>query len=309
MAGEVSEGIARGVTAVQYNGVQQVNQFVYMDALDFCRSLPDESVDCWWSSPPYNLGDPFRGGRAPYKGGPKFQYGADGPVEKASRGDGSLLPEGTYQDQQVAILDEWARTLKRDGVAFYLHKNRHKDGRLITPYEWIFRSKLTPIGEVVWDRRGSPNVDTRRFLPTSERVYILARRPGVKLNNTMRYGDVIAAPPTHHKRSKSRHPAPAHPGIVRLCLQMLPWRANFQEARIGDFSWAIDVPPLVADCYAGIGTTGIVAVELGMQYLLCDNYQPYVDAGIEKLGKTIGPGPVTYLPMRQLAMTELLANA
>lgn len=284
-----------------YSSVMQTNQYVQGDALEFCRSLPDGSVDVYWASPPFNLADSFRGGKAPYKGGPSYQYGGEN-----GRGDGSLMPEGDYQLEQIAVLTEWHRTLKSDGIAFYSHKNRHKDGALISPYAWIHQTPFVVLGEVVWDRRGTANVDTRRFLPTSERVYILGKKPGIRLNNKNRYGDVISVPPTHHKRAKSGHPAPSHPGIVRLCLQMVVWHKEWAKEP-GGLEVPFAIPPLVVDCYAGIGTTGVVAAELGMDYLLCDSYEPYVQAGRERLATVLRLDRESWLPLRQLDLPEMPA--
>lgn len=38
------------------------NTVVCADALEWLRSLPAGSVDAFWSSPEYNLDDPFRSG-------------------------------------------------------------------------------------------------------------------------------------------------------------------------------------------------------------------------------------------------------
>ena len=228
-----------------------------LDALEWSRQLRDSSVDCIWTSPPFNLADEMRGGGGREAG--EFRY-ADSDEEQ--RGDGTHKDEDEYQREQVANLKQWHRALKPDGVLFYSHKNRHQGGRMITPYEWLRRTPLEVMGEIVWNRKGTVNVDSRRFLPASERIYILAKRPGVILWNERRLPDVLDVPPNHHQRKKSGHPCPTHPSIVRACLEVLP---RVKDRRL-----------VVADPYSGIGTTGKVARELGMDFLLNDISPTYV---------------------------------
>lgn len=234
-----------------------VNAVVCADALAWLRSLPDECIDCLWSSPPYNLADPFRGGNSVQTKRRLTYHWSSG------RGDGSLKPEVVYQAEQEAVLAEWYRCLSPDGVAFYSHKVRIKDGRAISPLTWIVRTPLFLLQELVWDRGGTANTDARRFLPVSERVYVLAKRPGLRLDNRERLPDVLRLPPTHHLRQTSGHPCPTHPALVRACLSVVPRPVDGRRL-------------LVADCYAGTGTTGLVARSLGMDYLLCDHSPEYV---------------------------------
>jgi hypothetical protein len=234
------------------------NTIVVADALEWCRSLEAGSVDVWWSSPEYNLADPFRsGGNQSGTRRPRFTY-----VSGTGRGDGNARDEGEYQAEQVAVLTEWHRTLAHDGVAFYNHKVRIKGGRAISPLEWIYRTPFVILQELVWNRRGTPNVDPCRFLPVSERIYILTKRPFLKLNNPTRMPDVLEFPRMLHKRAESGHPCPTHPAVVRACLSVVPRPEGSRS--------------LVADCYMGTGTTALQAEQLGMDYIGCDRTPEYV---------------------------------
>lgn len=234
------------------------NTIVVADALEWCRSLEADSVDVWWSSPEYNLADPFRsGGNQSGKQRPRFTY-----VSGTGKGDGNARDEDEYQSEQVAVLTEWHRALSADGVAFYNHKVRIKGGRAISPLEWIHRTPFVLLQELVWNRRGTPNVDTCRFLPVSERIYILTKRPYLKLNNPTRMPDVLEFSRMLHKRAESGHPCPTHPAVVRACLSVVPRPA---DRRL-----------LVADCYMGTGTTALQAQQLDMDYIGCDRAPEYV---------------------------------
>jgi hypothetical protein len=248
-----------------------LDRVVCADALEFCVGLPDGCIDVWWSSPPYNLRDPLRpGNRGQYRRA--YRYPGDGRHPVKAQGDGCLMPEAEYQDEQAAVLRQWHRTLVDDGVAFYNHKVRIKDGRAISPLEWIGRTPLVLLQELVWDRGASQNVDPIRFLPVSERIYVLAKRPGLRLHNPLRIHDVLRLRANRPgAREKSGHPCPTPEGVVRACLSVVPPRGGGRRA-------------LVADCYCGVGTTGVVARSLGMDYLLGDVAPTYVAAARARLG-------------------------
>jgi site-specific DNA-methyltransferase (adenine-specific) len=89
------------------------------------------------------------------------------------------LPEVDYQLQQQRFLLWALDRLKPDGVIAYVHKNRHKDRKLITPYEWILRlvdqGNLKIYEEIVWDRSSTHNHDKGYLYPETERIYILCK--------------------------------------------------------------------------------------------------------------------------------------
>jgi site-specific DNA-methyltransferase (adenine-specific) len=249
--------------------VMERNTIACADALGWLRSLEDGGVDVFWSSPPYNLADRLRGGNSVQT---KVRHAY---ASAAAGGDGSLRPEGEYQDEQAAVLTEWFRCLAPEGVAFYNHKVRIKDGRAISPLEWICRTPFVLLQELVWDRGGTANVDDRRFLPVSERVYVLAKRRGVRLANKARLPDVLRFPPNHHKRAESGHPCPTHPTLVRVCLEAV---ARPRGGRL-----------LVADPYMGSGTTALAARSSFMDYMGCDRSEEYVALAQRNLGGVSQP--------------------
>ena len=242
---------------------------------DLLGQLAPASVDIIWSSPPFNRRDPFRGGgRGPANKGQRYA-GTD------RAGEGGLLPEDAYQAWQVGVLTRWYDLLTDDGVAFYAHLPRHKGGQLLHPVSWLARAPLTLLGEIVWDKGGTPNTSTTRFYPCHEVIYVLGKRRGVPLVNgckrappcadgdcaagltRCRLPDVWRVPPIAHSRRRAQHPAPAHPEIVRRCLAAVKPLPDGRR-------------PLVLDCWAGVGTTGLVAQQLGMDYLLGERWPGYV---------------------------------
>ena len=92
--------------------------FYNMDCMDGMKEFPDKSMDIIITSPPYNLGSNH------HTGNKKTQAYSDD------------MPEAEYQEWQVRVLQECYRLLGDDGSMFYQHKNRIKDGKQLSPYEW-----------------------------------------------------------------------------------------------------------------------------------------------------------------------------
>jgi DNA modification methylase len=124
---------------------------------------------------------------------PPYNIGSAGKREDGMRGQGKFdhksfsginsyednLPETYYQEQQKEFLLWALDRLKPNGVIAYVHKNRHKDRRLISPYEWILplveQERLKIYEEVVWDRGSTHNHDKGYLYPETERIYILCK--------------------------------------------------------------------------------------------------------------------------------------
>lgn len=142
------------------------------DCLEVLKTIPDESVDCIITSPPYNLGNNHHTGNKKHN-----------PYQ-------DNLPEDKYQDLQVKVLNELFRLTKLTGSLFYNHKNRIKNGVTITPYQWILKTNWILKQELVWFN-GSQNFDKIRFYPMTERVYWLAKSPQTKLFNAISHHDLF----------------------------------------------------------------------------------------------------------------------
>jgi len=138
--------------------------------------LPDERVDLVLTSPPYNIGS-----KAPRKDGFRSQGKYDPKSFGAIRGYKDDLPEEVYQQQQKDFLIKCSELIKDDGVIAYNHKNRHKNGRLISPYAWFPYDKLVLHDEIVLDRKSSHNNEKSFMQPTTERLYIFKKNQKTKI--------------------------------------------------------------------------------------------------------------------------------
>lgn len=151
----------------------ELNKIYNMDCKDGLKLLDDNSIDLIITSPPYNLGEEHHTGNNKFKAYSTYS---------------DNLPENDYQYWQKNIINECYRVLKGDGSMFYNHKNRIRDGKQISPYEWLLKTEMTIKQELVWFN-GSQNFDKCRFYPMTERIYWLSKSTDTKFNNNINHHD------------------------------------------------------------------------------------------------------------------------
>lgn len=195
-----------------------------IDCLELLKNLDNEIVDLTITSPPYNLGKTHHTNK-------KFFKSYDEYIDE--------IPENEYQENQIEVLNEIFRVTKDTGSVFYNHKNRIKNGKQITPYEWLFKTNWILKQELVW-WNGSPNFDKCRFFPQTERIYWLSKSLNTCFENTINQSDVIRDLPIgtsgEHKRT--------FPLImVRRFINCFP------DSKI------------ILDPYTGSGTTAIACIQ------------------------------------------------
>lgn len=125
------------------------------DCLKWLKEQQDNSIDLIITSPPYNL------------------HGKGGEFQIKTYDDD--LPEIEYQELQIEVLNECYRVLKPTGLMFYNHKNRYIKSEMISPLQWIYRSKMSIRQEIIWNRLSTVDFNRNRFATLTERVYILQK--------------------------------------------------------------------------------------------------------------------------------------
>ncbi len=213
------------------------------DAREILASIPDNSIDLVFTSPPFNLGNNHHTG------------------SKRHQAYNDNLPEVEYQHQQKSILNELHRVVKQGGSCWYQHKNRIKDGISITPYQWLLQTKWLMKQEIVW-RNGSQNFDKIRFYPMTERIYWLTKSSKTKLYNKVNLHDDWHIEPVGSNKQHTR----AFPTkLVENVLMCFP-DAN-----------------LILDPFSGSGTTGVVAKSLGRKCILIDIDADYCALALSRI--------------------------
>lgn len=216
------------------------------------KLLP-EKVDCIVTSPPYNLGGDFH----TFVDGKRVTYGAYAEYK-------DKMPEQVYQDWQIKVLNTCYDVLKDDGAMFYNHKNRIVNGTVISPFEWISKTKFNINQVVIMNQKSTANVDKRRFFPVHELIFVLTKKPGLKLNNHRCLTDVWEVKKV--PRRISGHPATFHVDVPKRCIEV--------STKEGD---------VVLDPFMGSGTTAVAAKELKRNFIGFEVTQEYIDIANKRL--------------------------
>lgn len=229
-----------------------INQIIQGDNLKILKQIPNEFIDLVLTSPPYNLGNNHH-----------TQNKKHHPYD-------DNLPEIEYQNKQIEILNELYRIIKKTGSILYNHKNRIKNGKQITPYEWILKTNFVVKQELIWIN-GSPNFDKIRFYPFTERIYWLSKTPKTKLNNVISHTDYFTSSEWKPVGTKRKHTR-AFP--IELAKDLI---SCFPSANI------------ILDPFAGSGTTCVAAKQLNRQYIGIDINQEYCDVMQQRLNEVKRP--------------------
>lgn len=237
------------------------------------QNLPDNSVDCFVLSPPYNLT-----GLAQSTGRSKGKTGTSASGWHHAIGYDSFednLPEAEYQEQQIFLLNVMHAKLKPGGSIFYNHKNRHSVHTEYSPLEWILRSNVNLFQTIV-QLRSSVNQHTGFLTPNTERIYWLTKNKSqpkfFKSKLPMEYrGEVWNIVPV----KESDHPAPFDIRLPYYCILM--------TCEPGD---------IVVDPYAGSGTTLLAAMMLKCKYLGFDLSTNYREMFIERFQQYLIKGEI-----------------
>jgi DNA modification methylase len=231
---------------------------------NYADTLSDAQADLILTSPPYNIGSksPAKTGKRNAKAGTYDPKSYRGIREYADN-----LPEAVYQQQQIEFLDWCAEHLNPGGVVVYNHKLRRKNRRMVHPMEWIFRSSLDLMDQVVWDRGSTHNHCPQMMWQHTEYLFVL-HRPGdhYPLKNTAALkfrNDVWRIP---------RAPVNGHNA---------PFPEMLAEAVINAWSRFGGV---VMDPYSGSGTTAVVAKRLGRHFVGSEIKPEYYEQAIRRAG-------------------------
>lgn len=236
------------------------------DVLDFLESIPDNSVQLYFTSPPYNLGKGYGGGAT-----------AD------------VMRHTYYHGWLMQVICEMARTVKPGGiVALNVGKTIDRNGRLMPMSNLIFddliSSGLQFQTEVIWTiphgltpkerlaerhetilifSKGDPSVFNANAArkpqkQPSKRSYKGPNKGQLSCNPlgahpTDVWDDIVNVRHNHPERAHGAHPAQFP--------VLLPKRAIMLYTNPGD---------LVVDPFSGSGSTAVAAIESGRDFTGCD---------------------------------------
>jgi len=233
---------------------EYLNKIIQGDALSVLKQLPDNIVDVGVTSPPYNKGENKKGWLVK-----NVKY--SGATDK--------LPEGEYQNNQIAVLNEIFRITKPGGSFFYNHKLRWEKGIMLHPMDWLRKTRWVVRQEIIWDRMIAANIRGWRFWQVEERIYWLYKPKGKNL-----IGEELK--PKHALLTsiwrfppEQRNPHPA-PFPIELPTRII---YSILDERHG----------VVLDPYCGSGTTLVAAKIMGKDFIGIEISEEYIKFAEERL--------------------------
>lgn len=224
------------------------NTIINGDSLQIMKTMPDESVDVIFTSPPYNLKNSTGNGMKDGRGG-KWSNAA---LMNGYENYDDNMPVDEYAEWQYHNLKEMYRLLKDDGAIFYNHKWRVQGG-LIQDRSDIIRD--LPVRQIIiWRRKGGINFNKGYFLPTYEVIYLIPK-PNFKLApKANAFGDVWEFP----QEFKNSHPAPFPVALADRVIKSTTGK-------------------IILDPFMGSGTTAIAAIMNNRSYIGIEKSREYVE--------------------------------
>lgn len=238
----------------------ELNKIYCVDVLEGLRQLDDESVDLIITSPPYNkMG--LNGKQKGVKWVGTIDYGGDIDIDNK--------PEDLYQEWQIDILNECYRVLKKDGSMFYNHKNRiiKGQGEISNPYSWIVKTNFLVRQELIWDRGSTNDVNRRRYLPTTEKIFWLTKssKPNFDRKIDTPFKKEVWSFPF---QTNTKHPAPFPIDLPNNIIHCI--KTN-------------DEPIVVLDPFMGSGTVALSAIQNNCNYIGFELLEEYVAMTEERI--------------------------
>lgn len=228
----------------------EVGQVYCMDALDFLRAIPSESVDLVVTSPPYNFRNSTGNG---------FKYASKGMAWTNNafiNGYDSYsddMPVEQYIAWQRACLVECMRVLSVAGAIFYNHSWRVQGGLLSRVADKI--TEGFPVRQIIiWDRGAGFNFNPGYFVPSYEVLYLICKPGFTLVDKANALMNVWRITPSENKQ----HPNAFPKELARRCIISTSAQT-------------------VIDPFTGIGTTLRVAQEERRRFMGCDISPKYVD--------------------------------
>ena len=232
------------------------NRVICGDCLEVMHGFPDESVDLFVTSPPYNLKNSTGNGLKDGRGG-KWAKAA---LQEGYDGYDDAMPYEEYCNWQRECLREMMRLLKEDGAIFYNHKWRVQGGLLQDRHEILEKFPVRQI--IIWKRSGGINFNAGYFLPTYEVIYLIAKPKFRLADKANRYGDVWEI----RQEKNNAHPAP-------------------YPVELTDRIISSTTAKLVIDPFSGSGTTGVSAMRYGRDFILIDKSRKYCEMAEARLAE------------------------
>ena len=224
-----------------------LNSILNGDSLEIMRKMSDKSIDLIITSPPYNLLNSTGNG---LKKNTKTGKWKNAAIKNGYEEYEDNMPYEKYIYWQRECVSEMCRIVKDDGAIFYNNKNRVQNGLLQDRGEIVRGFPLRQI--ITWKRSGAINFNPGYFLPTTEQIYLICKKPFKLVKGANKFTDVWEIT----QEMKNPHPAPFPEALIDRII-------SSTEGKI------------ILDPFAGSGTTGVSAQKFRRNFILIDKSEKY----------------------------------
>ncbi len=249
------------------------------DALDLMRFLPENSIDCIWTDPPYNLSND----------GITCVAGKMVPVNKGEW-DRSRGLEGDHQFN-LAWTKQCFRILKPTGsiwVTGTLHAHPSV-GRALQ------KNGFRLLNDIIWEKTNPPpNLGRRTFTHSTELLYWASKsQKGDKEKYKFNYEKMKQinggkqmktvwkfSSPSKAEKKFGRHPTQKPLSLIKRCLLA-----------------STDEDDLVLDPFMGSGSAGVAAINLKRRFIGFELGQEFCRIAIDRM-KSACPPPLRFCGRR-----------
>ena len=230
------------------------------DCLELMKDIPNESIDCIVTSPPYNksffskqkkTNQIWSGFEIKYS-----TYSDDMPIEE-------------YENWMIDFINMCLDKLKTNGSLFFNHKPIRHNNQVYFPLNFIQRSKAKIYQEIIWDRKNSPNIRNDVLVPCTERIYWLTKNKPIVYRSQVDK-DFISEVWRFSAKTCKDHPAPFPLELPTNCIN-LTTKPN----------------DVILDPFMGIGTTGVAALNTNRSFIGYELDEKYFEIADRRLNKCI----------------------
>lgn len=252
------------------------------DCFELMTGIPDDSIDCVWTDPPYLLSNDGITCVA-------------GRMVKVNKGDWDRS-QGIQKDHEFNLswLQECYRILKPAGT-IWVSGTLHV---YLSVGMAMLQTGFRILNDIIWEKPAPPpNLGCRCFTHSTETVlwatkatrgsrhkYVFNYQLMKKDNGGKQMKNVwVLSPPSKEEKKFGKHPTQKPVALVERCL-----RASTKTGYV------------VLDPFAGSCTTGVAALKLGRSFLGCERETDFLSIATNRLvqADTLidGTGTVEYAP-------------
>lgn len=226
------------------------------DCLELLKNIPNDSIDCIITSPPYNksffskqkkTNQIWGGFEIKY-----LTYSDDMPIKE-------------YEEWMIKFINVCLEKLKSNGSLFFNHKPIRHNNQVYFPLNFIQRSNAKIYQEIIWDRKNSPNIRNDVLVPCTERIYWLVKNKPIVYRSQVNK-DFISEVWCFSAKTCKDHPAPFPLELPTNCIN-LTTKPN----------------DIVLDPFMGIGTTGLASLYTNRNFIGIELDEKYFNIAKERI--------------------------